>query len=133
MKRMNQNLAALVFTLALSTAAWAQEIGVKVDADQSADDTTISIKKGSSSTANKKKYIISDGSEDIAGDKDVLKKNAEKNWKAACDEWKKELKELNKDSKIISLSCGSMTCAKEGVESICKSKATYKIRVLEAE
>ena len=82
---------------------------------------------------SKKKYVISEGTDDITGDKDVLKKSAEKNWKQACDDWKKEIKELNKDNKIISVSCGSMTCAKDGVESTCKSSGSYKVRVLTEE
>lgn len=130
---MIRKILALITMLSLTYNAFAQEIGVKVDADKTSEDTTISIKKGSSSTINKKKYVISEGGEEVTGDKDVLKKNAEKNWKLACDSWKKEIKEMNTDNKVISLSCGSMSCAKEGVESTCKSNATYKIRVLEEE
>ena len=123
----------LLLIFLFSLVSHSQEVGVKVDTNNTSEDTTISIKKGSNQLTNKKKYIISEGGEEVTGDKDVLKKNAEKNWKLACDEWKKEIKEMNKDSKIISLSCGSMTCSKEGVESTCKSNATYKIRVLEEE
>ena len=123
----------LVLVSIFSFTAYSQEVGVKVDANNTSEDTTISIKKGSNPLTNKKKYVISVGGEEITGDKDVLKKNAEKNWKLSCDEWKKEIKEMNKESKIISLSCGSITCSKEGVESTCKSNASYKIRVLEEE
>ena len=123
----------LVLVSIFSFTAYSQEVGVKVDANNTSEDTTISIKKGSNQLTNKKKYVISEGGEEITGDKDVLKKNAEKNWKLSCDEWKKEIKEMNKESKIISLSCGSIACSKEGVESACKSNASYKIRVLEEE
>ncbi len=130
---MIRNVLALMIMMSLTCVAFAQEVGVKVDANNTSDDTTISIKKGSSATTNKKKYVISEGREEVTGDKDVLKRNAEKNWKLACDAWKKETKEMNADNKVIALSCGSMSCAKEGVESTCKSNATYKIRVLEEE
>ena len=130
---MIRKILALITILSLTYSAFAQEVGVKVDTNNTSEDTTISIKKGGSSSTNKKKYMISEGGEEVTGDKDVLKKNAEKNWKLACDLWKKEIKEMNTDNKVISLSCGSMSCAKEGVESTCKSKATYKIRVLEEE
>ena len=80
----------------ISTFVHAQDIGVKVNSINSDQDTTISIKKGDS--AIKKKYTISEGQEELSGDKDVLKKTAEKNWRKACDLWKSELKENNKES-----------------------------------
>lgn len=112
------------------TTAYAQEVSVnKVEANQ---DTTISIKKGSS-VEPKRKYSIVEGNHDLAGDKDVVAKSAEKNWKAACAEWKKEFREDNKDNKIISIVCGSMKCEKEGVETTCRSLAKYKIKTLAEE
>ena len=129
---MMRTLFTFFALIAFSSISITQEIGVKVDSSTT-DDTTILIKKGANTNTNKKKYVISEGAEEISGDKDVLKKNAEKNWKKSCDEWKKELKEINKDSRVIALSCGSMNCAKEGVESTCKSNGTYKIRILEEE
>ncbi len=104
------------------------EVGVKVNDSVPEQDTTISIKKGVSGA--KKKYVISEGYDDISGEKDVLKKNAEKNWKKACDDWKAELKENNKVNNIISMSCGVMSCSKEGVESSCQSKGSFRIRTL---
>lgn len=130
---MVHSISVLFLLLSLSNQSRAQDIGVKVDSSTAAEDTTISIKKGNNSAANKKKYVISEGNDAITGDKDVLKKNAEKNWKQACEDWKKETKDLNKENKVISVSCGSMTCAKDGVESSCKSVGTYKIRVLTEE
>ncbi len=124
-------LITTFFTLLLCATVHAQDVGVKLDNLNTDRETTISIKKGDAIA--KKKYTISEGNEDIGGEKDVLKKNAEKNWKKACDEWKFEMKTNNKDNKIISLSCGVMTCSKDGVESACQSKATYKIRVLAEE
>lgn len=115
----------------IATYAQAENIGVEVNSIKTDADTTISIKKGDS--GSKKKYTISEGEDDISGDKDVLKKTAEKNWRKACDSWKSELKENNKENRIISSSCGVMNCSKEGVESSCTSKATYKVRVLSEE
>lgn len=121
--------------IVLSTGSFAtaeEEIGLKVDKINTSSDTTISIKKGSSQT-NQKKWILTQGEEDITGDKDVVLKSAEKNWKKACQEWKTEFKEFNKDNKIISLNCGKMTCSKEGVESTCTSKAIHKVKTLTEE
>lgn len=109
-----------------------EEVGIKVDKINTSSDTTISIKKGSSQS-NQKKWILTEGEEDITGDKDVVLKSAEKNWKKACKEWKIEFKELNKDNKIISLNCGKMNCSKEGVESTCTSKAIHKVKTLTEE
>lgn len=121
----------LFLLLCTTLSVQAEEVGLKVDKVDTTQDTTISIKKGDVST--KKKYVISEGQEDITGDKDVVMKKAEGNWKKACEDWKKEFKEMNKDNKIISLSCGKMSCSKEGVESTCESKATHKVRVISEE
>ena len=112
----------LLSIMVITQFAWAEEVGVKVD----------QIKKGDSASA-KKKYVLTEGEEDISGDKDVIKKKAENNWKAACAEWKKDFRNDNKDNKIVSINCGKMTCTKEGVESTCVSKATHKVRVLSEE
>jgi hypothetical protein len=120
----------LLITLFALTAG-AQDVGVKVNNVDATQDTTISIKKGDQ--AAKKKYTLSEGEDDITGDKSTIMKDAEKSWKAACSEWKKEFKETNKDNKIIAINCGRMHCSKEGVESTCESKAKYKVRVLSEE
>ena len=115
--------------------AFAQEVGVKVDKvnANSEEGTTISISKGSKTEKNKKKYVISEGTEEGSGDKDVVLKSAEKNWQKACKEWKTEFKENNKENKIISMNCGKMNCTKNGVESTCDSTAKYKVRMVEEE
>lgn len=123
-------LLSLILISGLTASA--QSMDVKMKDINASDDTTISIKKGAG-VNNKKVYTLSEGSEDVTGDKDVLKKNAEKNWKKACEEYKKDFKEMNKENKIVSLSCGTMVCNKEGIESSCQSKATYKVRVLSEE
>lgn len=118
----------------LSTVAYAeQNVGVKINDMDTTQDTTISIKKGAQQQPNQKKWVLSEGEEDISGDKDAMMKNAEKNWKTACKEWKAEFKELNKDNKIVSMNCGRMTCTKDGVESSCVSKATHKVKTLSEE
>lgn len=123
-------LATIAISIAICNFAFAQDVGVKVDHINASEDTTISIKKGDTNSKSKKKYEMTEGSEEIVGDKDVLKKNAEQNWKKACEDFKKEIKENNTDNKIVAISCGKMNCMKEGVESTCQSKGTYKIRVL---
>ncbi len=110
-----------------------QNVGVKINDMDTTQDTTISIKKGAQQQPNQKKWVLSEGEEDISGDKDAMMKNAEKSWKTACKEWKAEFKELNKENKIVSMNCGKMSCSKEGVESTCVSKATHKVKTLSEE
>ena len=120
--------------LSFSAISQAEEVGVQIDKIDTSQDTTISIKKGDSAKTDAKKvWTLSEGEEEITGDEDVLLKKAQKNWKAACKEWKAEFKENNKDNKIVSMNCGKMNCAKEGVESSCSSKATHKIKTLSVE
>ncbi len=128
-----KKLILTVLTVAFSIGLNAEEVGVNVNKVDTSQDTTISIKKGSSATEAKKKYSIVEDTHDVVGDKDVVGKAAEKNWKAACTEWKKEFRDDNKDNKIISTTCGRMACAKEGVETTCQSKAKYKIKTLSEE
>ena len=125
---MKKSILLLMF---VTLSAQAQEVGVKVNNIDATQDTTISIKKGD--VAAKRKYVISEGEDEITGDKDVVMKNAEKNWKTACSEWKTEFRDLNKDNKIMSMTCGRMKCSKEGVESTCASTAKHKVRILTEE
>jgi hypothetical protein len=126
---MKRILLTMVF--ACSTQGFAAEVGVKVNGVNSNEDTTISIEKGKKS--NYKHYAISEGEHDLTGDKDVVAKSAEFNWKRECNEWKKEFRADNKDNKIISVTCGKMSCSKEGVETTCTSMARYKIKTLAEE
>lgn len=130
---MKNFILSAVFILAAGLIAKAEGVGVKVNDIDTTEDTTISIKKGASTVENKKKWVLTEGEEDISGDKDVVMKAAEKNWKKACTEWKAEFKEMNKENKIVSMNCGKMVCEKEGVESTCVSKAKTKVRVLSEE
>jgi hypothetical protein len=126
---MNKILLSIV--LAFSIHGFAAEVGVKVNKIDSNEDTTISIEKGKKN--NFKHYAISEGEHDLTGDKDVVAKSAELNWKQACKDWKQEFRTDNKDNKIISITCGKMSCSKEGVETTCTSMAKYKVKTLAEE
>jgi hypothetical protein len=69
-----------------------------------------------------------DGQADVEGEASATAKDAKKAWKAACADWKKEMKEDNKENKIISLSCGTASCSGEAGNKVCTSTATYKIK-----
>lgn len=118
----------------VSSLVYAQDASVKVNNIDAASNegTTISVTKGTKAGVTKK-YVITDGTDEINGDDNVLVKESQISWKKECKDWKQEFKDLNKENKIVSMSCGKMTCVKTGIEHKCTSVATYKVRVLAEE
>ncbi len=119
-----------IMTLAflLPTSALAQKLGVQVDGVNANENTTIEIKKNDRSK-NEKSFEITEGADEITGEFSTLLQEARKNWKTACEDWKKELKDLNKENQVLFISCGRMTCSKVSVESSCQSVAKYKLGI----
>lgn len=122
-------LASLVST----SFALAQNVGVKVDDISSKEDTTITIKKGvsggGSPVINERKFEIVEGDEELAGDPSPSRSGAQASWKKACDDWKRELRELNRANQILTMSCGRSTCDTVSMGTTCQSKAKYKLKV----
>jgi hypothetical protein len=118
-------LSVLVMFLGVQFAL-AQSMNVKDIPVAEEGETTISVKNGKSSD---RQYEITSGEDDIEGEEATLIKAARANWKEACASWKKETKDLNKNNEVLTLNCGKMICSTEGVESICRSKGTYKLKV----
>jgi hypothetical protein len=119
----------LIFAILMfSTFSFAQKMAVKVDDVNMDENTTIEIKKGSNSS-NSPLYEITQGEDSIEGDAAPLLKEARKNWKKACEDWKKEFKDLNKDNSILSMNCGPQNCSTQAMETVCNSKASYKLKV----
>lgn len=115
----------LVFCLSfISTWAFAQTIGVKDI--PAGEDTTIKIEKG---TKTENTFEITTGVDIIEGEAAPLLKEARSNWKVACTDWKKEIKDLNKENQVISLSCGTMKCSTTAMETTCASEGKNKIKV----
>ncbi len=114
-------------TIAVASIAFAQNVGVKVDNVDATENTTIEIKKGNKATSAQ--YEITQGEDQVQGDAAPLLKEARNNWKKACDEWKKEFKDLNKENSILSMNCGVQSCNTQAMETVCTSKATYKLKV----
>jgi glycosyltransferase involved in cell wall biosynthesis len=49
--------------------------------------------------------------------------------KISFDDWKKEIRELNKENQVLALTCNKPNCIKNGtVETVCESKGTYKLK-----
>jgi hypothetical protein len=126
----------LILLIAVFTySAQAQNVGVNVEDINSQEGTTIEIKKGVKSSGSigtlvtAPLYQITEGDESIEGDGAPLLKEARSNWKKACSDWKKEFKEMNKDNKILTMNCGKQECATAAMETVCSSKANYKLKV----
>jgi|GEM_PF-4331889 len=77
------------------------------------------------------KWEIETDTVDIDGDPGPITSDARKNWKVACDKWRVEFREDNKENKIISISCGTPTCSGDVGNKTCTSKGTYKMKVRE--
>jgi hypothetical protein len=106
-----------------------QHVGGNGDKDSS---VLIQTTKGAK---NLNDYEIISGEEDLAGDPTAGMAAALKSWKEACSEWKKELKENNKDGQVLLASCGVSKFTKDesaGAGSgiyVYTSHGTYKLRV----
>lgn len=113
-----------MFSFLFVISSQAQTVGVKdVPATEN---TTIEISKGKKQDRD---FEIVEDHADLEGDASPLVKSAKNEWKLACKEWKDEVKELNKANSVISLNCGKMDCQTVNMETICRSKATSKIKV----
>jgi hypothetical protein len=113
----------------LVVAAFAQSADVKINDIPATEDTTITIKKGSAAEDKKNSYEIISGSDEISSDEEYDDKKALAGWKQACSDFKKEIKELNRENSILIVSCGSKVKNLEKNKTVYKSLATYRIKV----
>jgi hypothetical protein len=116
----------------LGTGAAAQTVDAgKIDTEHEGT-TTIQIKKSKNDEApivtQKTKWETQDGSADIEGEASATARDAKKAWQKACADWKKEIRDDNKENKVLNVNCGISNCGGEAGSKICTSKATYKIK-----
>lgn len=120
----------LLITL-LPIIVFAQKIDLK-DVDANSESTTIEISKGKKKQNDEDKckpnWEIAEGTADIVGDGGNMMADAKKNHRKACEDWKKEFRQDNKENKVISINCGTPSCSAEAMEKVCTSKATYKTK-----
>lgn len=114
--------------LTLSLPAFAQSVDIKDVPTSSDDSTTIEITKGKTSKSSEPTWEIVEGSAPIEGDPSAMNKDARTSWQKACDDWKKELREDNKENRIISVNCGKPNCSGTAGNKICSSEGSYKIK-----
>lgn len=114
----------LTALLVLTAPAFAQKTAITdIPTDQP---TTIQITKGA---AQDRDFDIVAGTAEISGDSVVLAKGARDSWRKACNEWKSELKDLNKENQVIAMNCNSPKCASEQNGTTCVSTGNYQLRV----
>ena len=91
-------------------------------------DTSIVIKKGKS--AEDAEYEIISDTAEITGDPSSVDKNAYNSWKEARDQWKKDLRDSNKNNEVLAMDCSQPTAVPDK-DSITIYRATckYKIKV----
>jgi hypothetical protein len=115
-------LSALLAFFAV--AALAEKMDVKVK-DVDSNNSILIGKPGQCA-----EYEILEGQEDIFNSNPQYDKSkARAEWKSACDEWKKSIRENNKGNLIISPNCGFPMHHPEGEQHVYKSTGTYKVRV----
>ena len=111
----------------MAGVSFAQTANIKDIPTDVEGDTTISISKGKKAG---QMYEVTEGTAEIAGDSEIMVKAARTSWKKACDDWKKEIKDLNKDNQVLVMNCNSPKCSKnESSETTCVSNAAYRLKV----
>jgi hypothetical protein len=91
--------------------------------------TTITVQKGAANSGSTEMSQILDGNAEISGEPNVLSRGARDSWKKSCDDWKDEVKALNKENQLIAINCNSPSCNAMNGSTTCKSIATYKVKV----
>jgi len=112
----------------LVPSAFAVKAAVKLEEINTSKDTTIEIKNGTKKDACVE-YEVVEGENEIPGHPAMVKSAAYENWVKACDSWKTSMREMNKDSKIITLNCNTALPLKDEDQTMYKSMGTYKIRI----
>jgi len=131
-----KNLSLIAFFSVVSLSVFAEDttkITQKISNEDGKDSSVlIQTTKGAKVSPD---YEITSGEEDLAGDPTAGRAEAYKAWKETCAEWKKELKENNKDGQVLLSSCGTPKFTKDdsaGVGSglyVYRSQGKYKLRV----
>lgn len=90
---------------------------------------TITVERGRARSQDPEFRIETD-SEEIQGEPVAGKVESYNSWKKACDDWKKEMREMNGKA-LISLNCGKPKLEKDSVTMLATqtSVGTYKLKV----
>lgn len=112
----------------LSVSSYSQDKTLRISDIPTHEDTSVIIKKGVTSFGPD--FEIVSGVDEVAGDPLAGSKESHASWKLACENWKKETRELNKSNQVLSLNCNLPIPTRiEGGLNIYHSSASYKLRV----
>lgn len=90
-------------------------------------DSTITIRKGE--RINDPDFKIESGTEEISGEPVAGLKESYDSWKKACNDWKKEMREMNGAS-LLTVSCGAPRVQRDSSSRTTQSSmGNYKIKV----
>ncbi len=127
----NLILSVALFPFFVSSQSYS-ETTIKEKIPSSAGDSSILIERRVNPKLGVDRYEILTEEEEIAGEPTAGTKESYKAWKDACAEWKKEIRENNKENQIIILSCGVAKMEKDGTGSgvyTYKSNGKLKVKV----
>lgn len=112
-----------------SMSVLAEGPSVSVTGVPTDQESTITIRKGVDSGRTEPDYRIESGSEEINGDPIAGQEGSYGSWKAACSEWKKDMREMNGKA-LIALSCGTPHATRDSSSRVTQSSTgTYKLKV----
>ena len=123
---------SFIAVLAFGAFTHAQSVDVKGIDPNTEGSTTIRIEKNKPDApvapGTKPTWEVTEGTADVEGEASATAKDAKTAWKKACDTWKKEFREDNKENKILSMNCGVSDCTGDAGNKICTSKASFKVK-----
>lgn len=121
--------AAFLTAGAIATHVHAENPTIAVTGVPADQESTITIRKGRDSAKTEPDYRIESGTEEISGDPVAGQEESYMTWKAACNEWKKDMREMNGKA-LIALSCGTPRSVRDKSSRVTQSSTgTYKLKV----
>ncbi len=121
--------SVILFFSILCAAQAETKITEKIPGDEK--DTSVFIQK-KTGVKLENDFEIQSGEEEIEGEPTAGTKAARAKWTTACNDWKKEFRENNKENSIIQLSCGSAKMETDGAgsgEYTYRSTGKFKVKV----
>ncbi len=118
----------LLLALLAAPAIAAEGSKIRVSDVPTDQDTSIVIRKGAE--GDLRDFEVVSGTEDVTGEPTPTHRESYASWKQACDAWKKEMREMNKENSLIALNCNVALASKDPAGlSTHHSTGSYKLRV----
>lgn len=88
----------------------------------------LSLSLGANASATSDTFEIIDGHANVAGRPNSSSTQARQNWEAACEQWKSETKDLNRNDQMMMISCDTPVCSFDNGYYTCSSNANFKVK-----